>query len=350
MQMPDSNSEFIANESHRTTRFQHNEKLNGLLAELCELLAPVQEQVNARFDMPKWPVGLILGPPRSGSTVFLQYLASTGSFAYPTNLLTRFAYAPYVGALIQKMLFDPAYDYQGDFDDIQGALTFHSDLGKSKGALATNEFFHFWRNYFPNFDPDWLSEEQLAAVRLKECFQAAASIEEAFGSPFVAKGWMFQYNLDYFYDRMPCSVFLRIKRQSLFVMQSILWARGQFYDDRKLWLSMKPNEYDQLKDMDLYHQIAGQVYFTEKAIDEGLKSVPESNQLTIEYEAFCSDPQAVYQHIVQKYAALGCELPVEYKGPASFKCSNKIRLPQEDIDGLQSAHDDFASGATCFES
>ncbi|MFC1761261.1 hypothetical protein ACFL6U_04185 [Planctomycetota bacterium] len=344
----DPHSEFLANEEQRTERFQHNGRLNGLLAELRDLLAPVQDQVNAGFEKPQWPVGLILGSPRSGSTVFLQFLAATGSFAYPTNLLTRFAYAPYIGALIQNMLFDPKYDYQGDFRDIQSEMTFSSDLGKSQGALATNEFFHFWRKYFPNFDPDWLTHAQLITVRLSGCFQSVASIEAVFEKPFVAKGWMFQYNLDFFINKMPPSLFLWVKRGPLFVMQSILWAREQFYDDRNLWLSMKPREYAQLKEMDVYHQVAGQVYFTEKAIEAGLKDVPQANQLLIEYEAFCEDPKTVYKQIVGKYAALGCELPSNFEGPESFECRNEIRLPKDEIEGLQSAYDDFESERIVF--
>ena len=35
-------------------------------------------------------VVLVVGGPRSGSTVMMQWLASSGVFAYPSNLLSRF--------------------------------------------------------------------------------------------------------------------------------------------------------------------------------------------------------------------------------------------------------------------
>ena len=98
--------------------------------------------------MPKWSVGLIIGPPRSGTTVFLQFLASTGHFSSPSNLLTRFSYAPYIGVLVQKMLLN-SFDPHGDFVDIRSAPSFDSELGKSKGAFATNEFFHFENQFNP---------------------------------------------------------------------------------------------------------------------------------------------------------------------------------------------------------
>ena len=334
---------FLENEASKSDQFRSNEKLNALLSELKDLLSPMQTEIDCPSQS-QWPVGCIIGNPRSGSTLLLQFLASTGVFSYPTNMLTRFAYAPYIGALIQKMLFDPEYDFHGDFADIQSRINFASDLGKSKGALATNEFQHFFRNYMPNFDVEWLNYDALKKIDCKALAKGLASIEKVFNQPFVTKANILQYNLEFF-DRGISSLFyMYIKRVPIFIMQSILISREKYYDTRDIWLSVKPKEYEQLKGMDLYHQIAGQVYFTEMAIEDGLRYVSDRNQLTIEYEFLCEDPKAVYKRIVEKYALLGCDLNPKYNGPKSFVCGNKIRLPQKEIDSLQSAYDDFASG------
>ena len=338
---------FLENEASKSDQFRSNEKLNALLSELKELLFPVQMTIDCP-SQPQWPVGCIIGNPRSGSTLLLQFMASTGVFSYPTNVLTRFSYAPYIGALIQKMLFDPEYDFHGDFADIQSQINFASDLGKSKGALATNEFQHFFRNHMPNFDIEWLNDDALKKIDCKALTKALASIEKAFERPFVTKANILQYNLDFFARRISSLFYVYIKRVPIFMMQSILNSREKYYGTRNIWLSVKPKEYNQLKDMDLYHQIAGQVYFTEMAIEDGLQYVSDGNQLTIEYESLCEDPQAVYKRIVEKYAVLGCDLDPKYNGPKSFVYDNKIRLPQEELDSLQSAYDDFASGKIIF--
>ena len=49
----------------------------------------------------------VVGALRSGTTLFTQWLATTGLTAYPTNLLSRFYGAPLVGAKIQQLLTDP---------------------------------------------------------------------------------------------------------------------------------------------------------------------------------------------------------------------------------------------------
>ena len=338
---------FLENEAYKSEQFRSNDKLNALLSELKDLLFPVQMVINCP-SQPQWPVGCIIGNPRSGSTLLLQFMASTGVFSYPTNVLTRFAYAPYIGALIQKMLFDSKYDFHGDFADIQSQINFASDLGKSKGALATNEFQHFFRNYMPNFDVEWLNDDALKKVDCKALAKGLASIEKAFNQPFVTKANILQYNLEFFDREISFLFYMYIKRVPIFIMQSILISREKYYGTRDIWLSVKPKEYEQLKDMDLYHQIAGQVYFTEMVIENGLRCVSDRNQLTIKYESLCEDPKAVYKRIVEKYSVLGCDLNPEYNSPKSFVCGNKIRLPQKEIDSLRSAYNDFASGQIKF--
>lgn len=328
--------------NNRTPRFTHNDNLNSLLGELKELLEPVQGTLH--FTGPHSPAGCIIGNPRSGSTLLLQWLASLDVFSYPSNLLTRFSYAPYIGALVQKMLFDPEFDYQGDFKDIQSDINFCSDLGKSTGALACNEFQHFFRNYMPNIDLQWLDDAMLKKVDCDSIQSGLVSIEKAFGKPFVTKANILQFNLDYFDEHLPSMIWIYIARDPIFVMQSILEAREKYYGNRVAWWSVKPKEYEWLEKMDLNHQIAGQVYYTGKAIKEGLICVPESRKISIEYESFCSDPEEAYHQIIAKYSAQGCHLPPEYKGPSAFKCGNGIRLPREDIDGLQAAYHEFENG------
>lgn len=344
----DLNFNSFTKDKMKARRFQDNQQLNSLLVELKELLSPIQESVNKRFENPSWPCGLIIGPPRSGTTIFLQFLASTGNFAYPTNMLTRFAYAPYIGALIQKMLFESEFDFQGEFADIQSSLNFSSELGKSQGALASNEFLHFWRLYMPNYFPKPFTRDELESINYSALLKALSSIESAFEKPFIAKGVLLQYNILTFFEKMPQIFFFRICRDPLFIAQSLGYSREKYYGSREVWWSVKPREYEDLKVMDVYHQIAGQVYFTERAIEKGLKQIPEDHQMKVSYEEFCKNPKQIYLQIVEKYSALGCELNPDYKGPELFKCSNQIRLPIDDIKGLKSAYDDFASGKITF--
>ena len=89
-------------EFKRQREFQRNENLERLLKEINDILGPVEDRILQRYKMPKYPVIFIVGAPRCGSTLIMQWLAKTDRFAYPTNLLSRFYEAPYIGAKILK--------------------------------------------------------------------------------------------------------------------------------------------------------------------------------------------------------------------------------------------------------
>src|SRR5215204_3181451 len=121
--------------TQRKQQFLRNENLESLLSNLNGLLAPVQQGVNSNFQKPRYPMILIVGCARSGSTLMMQWLASTDQFAYPTNFLSRFYASPYVGAMIQKMLIDSTYKYKEEFSEVQNLARFKSDLGKTSGLF-----------------------------------------------------------------------------------------------------------------------------------------------------------------------------------------------------------------------
>jgi hypothetical protein len=127
------------------------------------------------------------------------------------------------------------------------------------------------------------------------------------------------------------------------VMQSILQARERFYGDRALWWSVKPKEYEQLKDMDFYHQIAGQVYYTDRALAEQMLGIPERNKLVIAYEAFCADPKSVARALNEKYAGFGLNLDMPIDKVDVLEPQNHVRVEAEDIRQLKKAYEAFES-------
>lgn len=345
----DEKSLFLRDNDKRTAVFQRNVNLEILLTELSQYLGPLELEIEKRFIAPSMPPLFLVGNPRSGTTVFMQFLSLTGQFAIPTNLLSRFYYAPYLGAKIQQLLTDRRFDYKGQLTDFTCSFDPSSSLGNSSSALGPHEFTHFWRRFLPNYDLEFLNEEQLCYVDQDGLRKGIAAIEHVFEKPFAAKAFILQYNVDLLSSIFTKCLILYFARNSLFIMQSILKAREAYYGNREIWWSVKPKEYELLKDMDVYHQIAGQVYFTELAIEKGLRTTPAANQLMVQYEDFCKEPAMVYEQIRTKYSALGFELKPEYTGPVSFTSSNKIRIPEVDIAGLKAAYDDFKTGGITFK-
>jgi sulfotransferase family protein len=333
----------LDNLNNRTQQFARNIQLEELLKELSSLLGPVDEQVSAQFERPKWPPLFLVGSPRSGTTFVMQLLNATGQFAVPTNLLSRFYYAPYLGAKIQQLLTDKNFDYNNEMGDFASKGEFHSSLGKTTNALSPSEFTYFWRRFIPNYDPQYLSpleEEQIDGRGLASGF---AAVEAVLQRPLATKAFIIQYNLPKLYELFKNCIFVQVRRNSLYVMQSIYEARKSFYNTLDIWWSVKPKEFPELQHLDVYKQIAGQIFYTERALADGLSQVPEQSRLVVEYEEICENPSDFYRKLKDKYKENDYELPDDVKLPNAFSPSNKIRIPEAEIQKLTVAYESFAN-------
>jgi len=331
----------LDNLNSRTQQYARNNHLDELLGELSDLLGPVDKKVSTQFEHPNWPPLFLIGSPRSGTTFVMQLLNATVQFAVPTNLLSRFYYAPHIGAKIQQLLTDKKFDYNNEMGSFGSKEEFSSNLGKTSGALSLSEFTYFWRRFIPNYDPQYLSpteENQIDGVGLAS---GMASIEAVIQKPLAMKAFIIQYNLPKLYEIFNNAVFVQVRRNPLYVMQSIYEARIVFYNTLDIWWSVKPREFGELEHLDIYHQIAGQVYYTELALADGLGQIPVKNQLIVEYEEVCQSPSEFYAKLKDKYKENNYELPDDVNLPKAFMPSNKIRIPETEMQKLANAYEDF---------
>jgi hypothetical protein len=167
-------------QTERQQAFRRNERLEALLQEINEMLETAEDRILENYRMPRYPVIFIVGCARAGSTLMLQWLASTEKFAYPTNLLSRFYAAPYIGARIQQVLTDPQFNFRDEFDDLNPKIHFSSELGKTRGTLAPNEFWYFWRRFFHYGEIQQLDEDALKRVDVLKFVSELAALEAAF--------------------------------------------------------------------------------------------------------------------------------------------------------------------------
>lgn len=325
-------------ETDREPQFKRNERLEQLLRELNALLAPVEQQIAAQYRMPRHPVLFVVGPPRSGSTLMMQWLAATGAFAYPTNLISRFYEAPSVGARIQQLLTAPEFNFRDELFDLGPEITFSSTLGKTKGALQPNEFWYFWRRFLPNVEPRQLTDAELEQVHGRGFAAELAALEAVFDRPLALKALILQLNLPFLSDLLDHALFLYLRRNPLYNIQSLLQAREQYFGDRRRWYSIRPPAYEKLKSLPPVAQVAGQVYDTNEAIEAGLRQLPVERQIRLSYEHFCADPGQLYATLRDKYAQQGYTLPETYGGPPRFQSTNHIRLPSGDIAAIIDAY------------
>lgn len=334
-------SDILRSQGLRTERFAANHSLSELLSRLSVLLTPAQSTLSEPFEACERPVVVVIGVPRSGTTLATQILAGSGAFAYPSNLMSRLAFAPGIGAMLQELIFNERFDLGGEFSSLRHETEYRSELGKTTGPLGVSEFFHFWRRFFPVHDPGWLNDDELDLVDVAGMRRELAAIESVFRRPFVSKGMMLQFNLDFYAERVPEFFFVHVRRDPLSVMRSIALARRKFYRDDSVWWSVRPRQCDFLRKLTFHEQVAGQVYFTERAINDGLAGIEECRFLQVDYTDICASPIDLVSEVVEKTktAVQGDS----GKTPSEFAESGQNGLAHTESRMLEIAYDRFVS-------
>jgi hypothetical protein len=309
-------------EAPRSEAFKRNEQLEELLHRLNALLSCANDGIRSSVGAYgiDHPLIFIMGPLRSGTTLFMQLLASTGHIAYPTNLLSRFYGAPLVGAQIQLLLTDPRYNFRNELGEFSLQPTFTSENGKTTGALSPNEFWYFWRRFLPFGDLDWLPDESLhRTVETSTLVDELVGLTRILGKPFALKGMILNYNIRFLDSLFERVLFVQLRRNPVANVASILAARKRQHGCEASWYSFKIPEYPQLKDLEPIQQAAGQLHFINRALTRGLESIPDSRKLVVDYEDLCEAPKAVMESLFHK---LG--IPAyRYQGPKMFSAGGQ---------------------------
>lgn len=279
-------------------------------------LARILPDKGASELTPKHPIIFILGCARSGTTLLSQYLSQFDQLCYPTNFISRFYYSPYVGSLLQKLMFD--LDSKGElFGRMKREANFTSDLGKTSGPLAPSEFWYYWRRFFKFGEIQKVSYGELDEVDKESFINGLLSIQSVFNKPMFLKGMIMNWNIPFISKSFINSYFIFVTRDVVYNAQSLLLARERFFGDPASWYSFKPEEYHVLKGMDPLEQVVGQVHFTNKAINEGLLDISSERVIRLTYEDFCANPLMICESMKSKWS-----LHLAQQFQSSFKSSN----------------------------
>ena len=313
----------MINEEKRTESFQRNTSLESLLKEVNNDLFKVEKNLVSNQKL-RFPLIFVLGPHRSGTSLLLQWLANTGFFCYPTNLLSRFYQAPIMGAKLQLLLGDERFNYRDELKDFSSSIDFNSNNGKTKGALAPNEFWYFWRRFLPFGELDYLpTEELLQKSDIKMLKAELAGMMNIFEKPMALKAMILNYNVDFLNNIFENAIFIHSKRDPVTNIESALKARERQLGSIDKWYSFKIPEYYDLIKMNPYEQVAAQIYHINKAVEDGIAKLAEHKKMTVQYEDFCDEPETIFNELKTKLSLNGYDKNLEYNMQKKFKITRK---------------------------
>ncbi|OQX52274.1 MAG: hypothetical protein B5M53_09055 [Candidatus Cloacimonas sp. 4484_209] len=257
---------------------------------------------------PKYPVIFIIGPPRSGTTLLYQLMTHYFHMAYFFSMSDLFFTAPVLMSKIFKPLLRP---YQSDFQ---------SNYGKVRGFNSPQEG-RIWRRWFPtdwNASYHYVGPSYLSTQEKMEIRATIANIEKIYNAPFINKNVYNSVRIRALVDIFPSSLFLQLKRDPIQIALSILEGRKKSKDINQWW-SVMPREINQLRYKSHIEQIAGQVYYIEKNIEEDMEIVGVDRFYIVSYKRLCKAPQAELQSIKLFLTSKGVPLRTKYDIPTSFR-------------------------------
>lgn len=283
---------------------------------------------------PEMPVVFVVGAPRSGTTVLMQWLASSGSFGVPTNLLARLYANPYIGGLLQRLVTDPELDYRGELA-VQHHDAFASEVGKTSGLLAPHEFFYFWRQYLPLDVARPMTRDERGRANMAGLADGMRRLEAGLGRPLALKAIIAQYDIDLVSEAIPTAIFLRTRRDEVANVESILAARRTVSGSESAWFSVRPAGTERLSDSPPLDQAAAQVAWTNDDLDRQLALLDPARVVEVDHTAFCHDPASIYRALNDRMAKRGSQL-LPYAGPDAFdehlRASDRRSEVQDSLD------------------
>lgn len=319
--------------NERLQPYQRNDTLESLLSGLASALETARRPERTG---PELPALFIVGPPRTGSTYCLQWLAASGAFTYPSNFIARFWTAPFVGALIQTMVVEPAFDHRGELADARPRpVDGRSEVGKTQGMLAPSEFWYFWRHHLPGDGDLGLDLSRATEAHFAGFRRELAQLCDVRGRPPVMKGKIVNHQITSFAGGFDKALFLFMDRDPLDAAWSLLEARRRIYGDEGRWWSFRTPDYDRLVGLPPMEQVMGQIQSIRRDVERQLSALPAHRWIRLDYAELCVNPEAAFARVAGLFAANGVELAGRNFMPPSPVSERK--MPAEDLEKLEAA-------------
>ncbi len=266
----------------------------------------------------------IIGAPRSGTTLLYQLLAYHVQCCYFTNFASVFYKYPVVITKLTN-IFNRGYSDK----------SFNSNYGLIKGLWAPSEagaIFKYW------FDKKEKSSKFKNHIK-KSC----NSLASFYNSTFISKNLLNNYRLDEIYEVFPNGLFIYIKRELLYNVQSVVLGM------RKKGIGMKALRVENENGNDDIKTAINRVIAINTSIETFFKT-HSCNYLTLNYHSLCKNYFHELDRIRESYNEIASvELNYKRYDRVLIKKSEKKLLSQsewEKIQNLISKHSSHSENIT----
>lgn len=299
------------------------------IAMSSRMLQPLERSLMQRYGeqgIRKYPPLFIIGAPRCGSTLLYQILTERYKVAFFSNFSAQFYRTPIVGIWIQTKLGLASPTGRYDFR-----------YGRIAGRGAPAECGQFWYRWFPQGPYVYVKPNQTSQRVLHELRGEFGGISTVSGCPMLVKNLYNSLRIAPILEAIPEASFLVCKRNPLDHALSILQARIVNCHRKDQWWSLPPREIDELLNAPYAEQIAGQIYYIYRQIEQDALYFGTDRFLEIHYEELCADVYGTLRTIEQFLAGRDCVLQKRFEVPEKFQVRTVKDISSEDRKLVQDA-------------
>lgn len=288
----------------------------------CSAIKPFEKKIILKFSalpLRHQPI-FIIGSPRTGSTLLYQIVTNQFEVLFFDNLVCRLNKIPLIGFWISQKIFNGKA--HNSFKSYHGSTI-------KFGLNCPSECGAFWYRWLPK-ERHFIDYEDFDEITVQQIRNELVAISNCFNKPLVFKNLNAGQRLRLLKECFPAAKFIYIKRDPLFVAQSILEAKRRLnLKDSDFW-SIRPANFKDLEKMNCYEQIVKQIFFLEKQIEQDLKLFDPTNVLSLDYRDLAEN----FDGIIDKCKNfIGARVKSDFLVP-KIELSERIRLSQSEIDML----------------
>ena len=253
-----------------------NSLLVGREQRLRELTAPTPA-----------PVILVVGAPRSGTTLVYQTLARYLDVTYFSNLTSLFPKAPLTATKMFRWL------------PRRQSADFRNFYGQTAGLNGPNDGFSVWNHWLG--DDRYVPLTDLSVAEQNSMGRFFSAWCHTFGKPFLNKNNRNTGCMDLLCRAIPQATIVVVRRNPLLVAQSLINARMQVQGDKSVGWGLHSQSSDTTADPLAYvDNVCDQVLQIEAELDEQLQDIPGDRIVEFTYEGFCEAPEATLRWIASR--------------------------------------------------
>jgi hypothetical protein len=297
----------------------------------------VVERLDRLFQVPAHspprtepPALLIVGAPRSGTTLFYQTVASHRNTVFINNLLERL---PLSGVRLARWV---------RLDLWKPPLSTESYYGETPGLAGPSEAGPFWDHVFPRGLHHAVELEEADPERMAWFRSTVGALVEMTGRPFLSKNTWNSVRIPALHRALPRAVFILVERDPLYTAQSLLRGRRERFGEAPGPWSILPREMVAMSDLPPVEYVANQIGYTYRAIARAREQLGSDRFFTVPYEDFCKDPAGTLERLDAFCKMRGIELTrTGGSDPRPLRASAKIELRAEEVSRLRAVFEGF---------